>query len=915
MKIKSFIFVCILLFSLVTALGVQSSTEYSFNLLEFPTFNNGTAFVNASQFWNTISLGPLDDANSTQFLSINEQLNIDESFLESFGDGKWLNLNGGNANQNIDIGVFDFSATNFQVGQNITIGDSICLDSECEHFITLNRDETPFGGMANHSTWLGETRIDARGDISYLISSVNRTNLWLQTGRNNSFGGFGNSFGVVPNYMATENFTEGGIINMTKASDYIFLCSFFNVTCLFTADTRGNAIDLLPGGPLVWTMGDLEVWQTLNVIRGGTVHENFDVILTDSNDADIIGGGFHVRESRIEVIGFPINSQVTRLLADFEDDVLFPMVLITSGKGGDEWEAQSVPSCPPNSDFCSHAGPAGGIGNTIMQVNFSTLDLDNLNFSFRLNTLDMLSGGDLEVTIDNNVGNSATLFSLVGSDVFDSLISTSVSSVYNDKATITIEFIFSSSHPNRGDVWVDVINMTGNATTSTEANVTKFDSEFRLGDGALRGDGSGRSIHDIFWNDSSLTLDLPGNTTFIDVTETTLNVTSNASIGDTLHVDFIQPLNTGIISLRSDVAIPSDSFKLFFGLANDASITYNGANLVINPREVGLGSVFVNGDLTTVNLHATTSISTAVINDLADITVLDVDNRILMDEFGSTILDFFDAGFAKFQTSDVMTTSGDISTGTGDIISGGNITASGNVTANEGFFTHFNITNNLTVENITATNIDVNNNITTSNLMSINVDTQFLFNSLGDLTIPNESILIERTDNTNADIRFLTNRLSGREFKFTNNGNDLLMASPGGGGRISYTSGADFIFTLSYSAPHNAVKLQVDEFVVNFIGGSDFDFRSATNNNDNAFNVDASEDRIGVFSDVSVSSSIADFEVNGTSEFQNNVTINANLSIGDRFFLGNGASIGFNATCQMIFYNSTGGVMSKLGCN
>jgi len=541
MDSKRFIFFIILLISVNFIFAQQTNTAYAFNSLSLPGFNNNTAFVNASQFWNTLSLGPLDDANNTQFNGVLQTLTIDESWLTLFGDGQWLNLSGGNANQNIDIGAFDFAATNFNVGQNITIGDKICFDSDCEHFMTSNRDGPFFGGISNHSTWLGETRIDNRGDISYLITSENKTNLWLQTGRNFSFGGFGNSFGLIPNYMAEENFTEGGIINLSKTSDYIFLCTIFNVTCLFTADTRGNAIDLLPGGPLLWTMGDLEVWQSMNVLRGGTVHENFDVVLTGGNDVDIIGGGLHVRDSRIELVGFPINAQVTRLFADFEDDVLDPMVL-------------------------------------------------------------------------------------------------------------------------------------GNATASTEANVTRFDSEFRLGDGSLRGDGSGRSIHDIFWNDSSLTLELPGNTSFTDVTEVTLNVTQNASIGDTLRVDFIEPLNTGEITLRSDVVIPFDDTKIFFGASQDASIFYSpsfGNNLVLNPKEVGSGHVLVLGDLTATVLRATSAVSTSTLDDVSDATVIDVDNHFLLDTGGNNILDFFDVGVAQFLANNIRTTGN---------ISGENIFASGNVT-------------------------------------------------------------------------------------------------------------------------------------------------------------------------------------------------------------------------------------------
>ena len=39
-----------------------------------------------------------------------------------------------------------------------------------------------------------------------------------------------------------------------------------------------------------------------------------------------------------------------------------------------------------------------------------------------------------------------------------------------------------------------------------------------------------------------------------------------------------------------------------------------------------------------------------------------------------------------------------------------------------------------------------------------------------------------------------------------------------------------------------------------------------------------------------------------------------NTTTSERFFLGNGASIGYNSTCAFIFYNQTGSVISTLGC-
>jgi hypothetical protein len=48
------------------------------------------------------------------------------------------------------------------------------------------------------------------------------------------------------------------------------------------------------------------------------------------------------------------------------------------------------------------------------------------------------------------------------------------------------------------------------------------------------------------------------------------------------------------------VSIGLDSKKLFFGTANDASITYDGTNLLINPRDVGTGNVIIGSTSTGV---------------------------------------------------------------------------------------------------------------------------------------------------------------------------------------------------------------------------------------------------------------------------------------------------------------------------
>ena len=79
-------------FSLIQAetFGYGRTEDIAINYSELPT-------VNSSKYWNTITLGPLDDANSAQFDNIGGTLTIDESHLELIGNAWWLRLDGTNS--------------------------------------------------------------------------------------------------------------------------------------------------------------------------------------------------------------------------------------------------------------------------------------------------------------------------------------------------------------------------------------------------------------------------------------------------------------------------------------------------------------------------------------------------------------------------------------------------------------------------------------------------------------------------------------------------------------------------------------------------------------------------------------------------------------------------------------------------
>ncbi len=418
------------------------------------------------------------------------------------------------------------------VDNNLTVVDEIktsrlrLIDGGNESYIKVNDDE--WIGL-NDSIVYGNNEPNlALGVITNLFyAQENKTLLWTQFGQNNSYGGWGHSFGLVPNDLGINNFSMGGKVNMTALSNYILLCDTFGVGCDFNADTLGRARGLIPGGPLLWTMGDLEVWGQANIIEGAAIRTNLDVFLNNS-DLDIVGGRVHLREEVTVEIGFDVGDEVQTLHETFEDGELDPFVQETTGGGASEWSVVSIPAC--NNDFCAEASGAGGDPLRTMVANFSTVDMDNCNLTFLLTTVGLDSGDVFNVSVNNNSGSGdVLLFNITdGTDVTAITINiSSITSEINNNSANSLRFTLQAG--NNEDAVVDDVFLHCNANASTLANVSRFNSEICLGEGILL--ANGRCIYDIFWNDTSKILELPGNTSFEDVTEITLNVTTSITLG------------------------------------------------------------------------------------------------------------------------------------------------------------------------------------------------------------------------------------------------------------------------------------------------------------------------------------------------------------------------------------------------
>ena len=76
---------------------------------------------------------------------------------------------------------------------------------------------------------------------------------------------------------------------------------------------------------------------------------------------------------------------------------------------------------------------------------------------------------------------------------------------------------------------------------------------------------------------------------------------NQANIGNILFLEGIYASDTqsatpiaGVVKTIGDIKLQSDSKKMYFGAGDDASIYYNGTNLICNTREVGTGNFLVS---------------------------------------------------------------------------------------------------------------------------------------------------------------------------------------------------------------------------------------------------------------------------------------------------------------------------------
>ncbi len=92
-------FVFLFLFSIPVASAITWNIDHT------------TVISNSTEFWIT-SIGSLGDVNTSHFIDGAFTLSINTSWLDSFGGGIWLVLDGSNANQDINISPYNLDVNN-----------------------------------------------------------------------------------------------------------------------------------------------------------------------------------------------------------------------------------------------------------------------------------------------------------------------------------------------------------------------------------------------------------------------------------------------------------------------------------------------------------------------------------------------------------------------------------------------------------------------------------------------------------------------------------------------------------------------------------------------------------------------------------------------------------------------------------
>ncbi|KKM17670.1 hypothetical protein LCGC14_1673420, partial [marine sediment metagenome] len=409
--------------------------------------------------------------------------------------------------------VFNWNESNLTRINRLEAPDGSYLAfGQLEDIMDLNKSIVLFSNQSLES-----------GEIVFVVGSPDNTiHLMISKARNNSGRILGNSWMIIPENISNI-MGDRSALNLT---DCLNICDFFNETCRLDCDTAGYGASLL-------VQGGIHIWRQLFVDGDSRFGDAIDVF-SQGRDVNMVNTSLHVRRPRIEEIGVAIGEVFDALenQGNFNDGTLNPFVQINPSLNINEWFVVDDAEC--FDDECAHAGGGTGSPTRIMETNVSTFQTDECNISF-IYTVDMGGSDTFDLILNNNSGSGDVTLFTTSSAAVDSEQNFGLDSRFKNASIVTIGFEFAGNNQNLDDVWLDNIVLNCNSTISTLKNITRFDTEFFLGDGS--------KSQRIFWNDSTKILEIPGNTTFVNVEEQFLNVTETI---DTVNLNVSGNIGFGL---------------------------------------------------------------------------------------------------------------------------------------------------------------------------------------------------------------------------------------------------------------------------------------------------------------------------------------------------------------------------------
>lgn len=474
---------------------INTSDEGNLNV-NSSVFSNETTFFddktsfNVTQFLNKAVVTISDVWLNTIIYFKGEVYNISESdaFTSSLNnsiiavDGKANTIN--DSVQAVRTGYLNKTASESVLTGNLTVIDEVrasrfrFVDDGNNSYIKVGDSE--FSGSENAIVFGNNDPDLAAGAITTLFyAQENNTLFWTQFGQNNSYGGWGNSFGLVPNNLGTNNFTNAsGQVNMTRLSNYLEICSFFEpilgIDCQFNADTTGE-------GSLLFTTGVLEVFRQsalhgLARFFGGITSFGSADFVMDGGQLNVFNGSIHVSRPVVFETGFVEGDNINNLQATFPG-TLAPFVNNQSDSGN--WQSVSDVLC--DDDMCAHAD-GSGVGDIDMIASFNTVDTNDTVLSFFYSLVGLVGGNTF--TVYTNFG---TGWNIVFTDSgTETLIQENItlSASHTNQSSVQVRFNCDAGSVVR-ECFVDSVVVNGTAMATTLANQSGFDSNYCTGDGSL----------------------------------------------------------------------------------------------------------------------------------------------------------------------------------------------------------------------------------------------------------------------------------------------------------------------------------------------------------------------------------------------------------------------------------------------